>query len=567
MIIDVIYSLANKLGILIILVFFLSRIGIFKKLILKKHISNYERLLLMLIFGGLGILGTYYGIPVMGSIANSRIIAVMVAGILGGPAVGVGAGLIAGFHRWVTDIGGLTAFSCGISTVIQGMIGGYIHTRTRDKMINIWDPMVAVVLAEVLEMFLILVFASPFSKAVELVKIILFPMLTINSVGMVVSILIINNIYSEQEKVAAMNAQLALNIANKTLPYLRKGLNSISAMRTAKIIHQMVNLDGVCITDTKTVLSFSGSIGTNMQTDKCIDDPDIIEVIKTGERAIVTRQNGNRNYRTAILVPLKERNSIIGSLILFKRGKNSIGYVDVELARGLAQLFSTQLELSKIEEQSRLLSKAELKALQAQINPHFLFNALNTIISYCRVSPEIARKLLIDLSDLFRNNLSHWGENVDLSVEIENIKSYLNIEKARFGDRLNVNFDIEDKINCHIPPLLLQPLVENAIKHGLLPKEEGGIVTIGARKCSEGTHIYVKDNGVGFSSERLFLVQNGNKKIGLKNIDERLKNLYGPGNGLRIESKPGKGTTASMVIPGHSGNRGMIYENESINCG
>lgn len=567
MIIEVINSLANKLGLLIILVFFLSRIGVFKKLILKEHISNYERLLLMLIFGGLGIVGTYYGIPVMGSIANSRIIAVMIAGILGGPAVGFGAGLIAGFHRWAIDIGGFTAFSCGFSTVIQGMIGGYIHSKFRNKMIDIWDPLIAVVLAEVLEMFFILIFATPFGEAVELVKIIFFPMLAINSIGMAVSILIINNIYSEQEKVAAMNAQLALNIANKTLPYLRKGLNSISAMKTTKIIHEMAKIDGISITDTKKVLSFSGNISINLLANKPIEDLSILEVMKTGERAIVTRRNFDGNYYTSIVVPLKDRNLIVGSLILYRMGKGSIGTLDVELAMGLAQLSSTQLELSKIEEQARLLSKAELKALQAQINPHFLFNALNTIISYCRVSPETARKLLIDLGDIFRSNLNHWGENIDLIAEIENIKSYLNIEKARFGDRLNVNFNIEEDVNCNIPPLLLQPLVENAIKHGLLPKEEGGAITIGARKCLEGTYIFVKDDGVGFMPEELFLEKDANKKIGLNNIDKRLKNLYGLENGLSIESEPGKGTTASMIIPHYSGNRGMIYEDESINCG
>ncbi len=566
-IIEVINNLANKLGILIIIVFFLSRVGTFKKLLLKRHISNHEKLFLILIFGGLGIMGTYYGTPIMGSIANSRIIAVMIAGILGGPAVGLGAGLIAGFHRWAIDIGGLTAFSCGLSTVIQGAIGGAIHSKSRNKMIDIWDSLAAVIMAEALEMFLILMIATPYDKAVELVKIIFFPMLTINSVGMAISILIINNIYSEQEKFAAMNAQLALNIANKTLPYLRKGLNSISAMRTARIICEMVNIDGVAITDTKKILSFAGNPNIDLQSDRPIDDEDILRVMGTGERAIITRQNPYGRYETSIVVPLKERNTIIGCLILIKNGKDSIGSLDVELAMGLAQLFSSQLELSKIEEQARLLSKAELKALQAQINPHFLFNALNTIVSYCRVSPEIARKLLIDLGDLLRNNLRNYGEDIDLFMEIENIKSYLNIEKARFGDRLNVNFDVEKDIDCHIPPLLLQPLVENAVKHGLLPREEGGTVTIGARKCLEGTYIYVKDNGVGFSPGEQFIDEDDNRKIGLRNIDKRLKNMYGSESGLRIESQPGKGTSVSMVIPHYYGKRGIAYEDESVNCG
>ncbi|MBA1335490.1 MAG: Autolysis histidine kinase LytS [Firmicutes bacterium] len=566
MILEVIDNLANKLGILIMLVFFLSRVRVFKKLILKKDISFSERIILSLIFGGMGIMGTYYGIPVMGSIANSRIIAVMIGGILGGPVVGLGAGLIAGFHRWVIDIGGITALACGISTVIQGAIGGYLHKKVGNKMINIWYPVSAVVIAEIIEMFLILAIATPFSTAVALVKIIILPMTAINSMGMMVSIIFVNNIYGEQEKTAAMNAQLALNIANRTLPFLRKGLNSISALRTTKIIHEMADIDGVAITDRKTVLSYSGNIRTNLYADNAIEDAEIINSIMTGKHTVVTTVGSNGMGQTAIVVPLRERHNIIGTLILFKNGKDSIGWVEAELAMGLAQLFSTQLELSKIDEQARLLSKAELQALQAQINPHFLFNALNTIVSYCRISPEIARKLLIDLGDIFRNNLNHCGEDIDLYTEIKNIKSYLNIEKARFGSRLNVVFEVEEGLNCTIPPLLLQPLVENAIKHGLTPKEEGGTVIIGARGCPEGTHIFVRDNGIGFDAESLMLneeTEGLNKRIGLRNIDRRLKNLYGMDHGLRIESKFGRGTQISMVIP-DTGDFGTVYEEEII---
>lgn len=560
-IIEVVGNLANKLGIIIMLVFFLSRMGVFKKLILKRVISPYERILLALIFGGIGILGTYSGIPIMGSIANSRIIAVMIAGILGGPVVGIGAGLIAGMHRWAIDIGGFTAVACGVSTVIQGGIGGYLHRRVGNKTINTWYPLTAVIVAEVLEMLMILMIASPLSSAVEVVKIIVLPMTTINSIGMVVSILFINNIYGEQEKTAAMNAQLALNIANKTLPFLRKGLNNLSAVKATKIIHEMTSIDGISITDRNRVLSFIGDINTGLATDRPIEDSTVLHAISTGENTIVSMVGPDGRNQSVIVVPLKERNVIIGTLVLFKDGKDSIGWVEEELALGLAQLFSTQLELSKIEEQSRLLSKAELKALQAQINPHFLFNALNTIVSYCRISPEIARKLLIDLGDILRNNLSHYGENIDLYTEIKNIKSYLNIEKARFGSRLNVRFEIQQDINCQIPPLLLQPLVENSIKHGLAPKEEGGTVVIGVNAGSQGIYIYVQDDGVGFDPNSIIAQEensNSYKKIGLRNIDKRLKNLYGSDYGLKIESQEGKGTRISMVIPDYSEGYGRM---------
>lgn len=554
-IIEVVGNLANKLGIIIVLIFFLSRIEVFKKLILKKVISPYERIILALIFGGIGILGTYSGIPIMGSLANSRIIAVMVAGILGGPVVGIGAGLIAGIHRWAIDIGGITAAACGISTVIQGAIGGYLHRRVGNKRINMWYPLTAVIAAEMLEMLMILIIATPQSAAIEVVKIIILPMTAINSIGMAVSILFINNIYGEQEKTAARNAQMALNIANKTLPFFRKGLNNLSAMKATKIIREMTGIDGVSITDTNRVLSFFGNIDTSLSTDRPIDNSAVLEAITSGKGNTVSMTGPDGGQQTIIAVPLKERNIIIGSLVLFKDGRDSIGWVEEELALGLAQLFSTQLELSKIEEQSRLLAKAELQALQAQINPHFLFNALNTIVSYCRISPEVARKLLIDLGDILRNNLSHYGENIDLYAEIKNIKSYLNIEKARFGSRLNVKFEVQKGISCSIPPLLLQPLVENSIKHGLAPKEEGGTVVIGVNRMEQGIYICIEDDGVGFDASGV-IAQGENadshKKIGLRNIDKRLKNVYGNDYGLKIESETGKGTRISMVIPDYS---------------
>lgn len=545
-IVEVVGNLANKLGIIIMLVFFLSRIKVFKKLILKKVISPGERMLLAFIFGGIGILGTYSGIPIMGSIANSRVIAVMIAGILGGPVVGIGAGLIAGIHRWAVNIGGFTALACGISTVVQGGIGGYLHRRVGNKTINYRAPLTAVIVAEMLEMLMILLLAHPLNRAVEVVKIIIIPMTLINSVGMVVSILFINNIFGEQEKIAAMNAQLALNIANKTLPFLRTGLNTLSATKATKIIHGMTGIDGVSITDTGGVLASYGGIGVPE------DNSGMFDAVDGGKNNIVSTVGPDGKAQTIITVPLWEGNVIVGSLILFKAGRDSIGWVEEELALGLAQLFSTQLELSKIEEQSRLLAKAELQALQAQINPHFLFNALNTIVSYCRISPGTARQLLIDLGDILRNNLGHYGENIDLHREIKNIKSYLNIEKARFGDRLNVQFEIQEGINCNIPPLLLQPLVENSIKHGLAPKEEGGTVIIGVKGSERGIYIYVQDDGVGFETDG-FDIQEENvsihKKIGLNNIDRRLKNMYGDGYGLRIKSREGEGTHISMVLP------------------
>ncbi|MCG4586656.1 histidine kinase, partial [Anaerosalibacter bizertensis] len=192
--------------------------------------------------------------------------------------------------------------------------------------------------------------------------------------------------------------------------------------------------------------------------------------------------------------------------------------VEKELALGLAQIFSTQIELSKVDFQREMLVKSELKALQAQINPHFLFNAINTIVSLIRTQPDNARNLLIHLGNYFRNNLQEGNDEVELHKEIENINSYLEIEKARFGDKLKIIYNIPEEIDCLLPPLLLQPIVENAVKHGVLEKIEGGTVEITAIDNEIETELIVKDDGVGMSPETLsslFNEDNNSDSIGL----------------------------------------------------
>src|SRR5690606_33323543 len=153
-------------------------------------------------------------------------------------------------------------------------------------------------------------------------------------------------------------------------------------------------------------------------------------------------------------------------------------------------------------------------------NPHFLFNALNTIISLIRTQPEDARKLLLHLGNYFRNNLQEFDSEVDFYKEIDNVKSYLEIEKARFKDKLNVVYDIPDNIDCKLPPLILQPLVENAVKHGIWEKVEGGTVVIKAREKRKATEIIIKDDGVGMRQDKIEYFLEGDmdtNKIGLKN--------------------------------------------------
>lgn len=541
-----------------ILAFLITRTKLFRKLMYKGNLSLYDKALLIFMSGLFGIIGTYTGIPINGAIANGRVIGVFTGGLLGGPAVGAISGLIAGGHRYLTDVGGFTAFSCGLSTFVEGIMAGLLKKRMNNSENKVLFAFVTGAIAEVIQMSIILIFSKPFSSALELVKLIGIPMIVTNAFGIAMFIAITESVYKDLEKAAASQAQLALKIANKTLQYFRKGLNENTAYEAAKIIKNMTGVKAVSITDKEKILTHVGFGEDHHISGEKVVTKLTKKVLKTGEFAIANTkeeigcENPDCKLKSAIIVPLKEGDKVIGTLKLYKDEENSITQIDSELALGLGVIFSTQIELGKIDYQAELLAKAELKALQAQINPHFLFNALNTIMSLVRTQPDDARKLLLHLGNYFRNNLQQSDSEVDFYKEIDNIKSYLEIEKARFKDKLNIVYDIPDDIDCTLPPLILQPIVENAVKHGILEKVEGGTVIIKARDKRKATEIIIKDDGVGMNQdevEYLLLKEVDTKKIGLRNVNDRLKAKYGKDYGLKIKSQPGSGTTIRIVIP------------------
>lgn len=217
MIIEIIIALINRLGLIIILAVIISKIGIFKRLIIKQNAGLRDKLILAAVFGVIGILGTYSSVPVQGALANTRVVGVMVGALLGGPLVGFGAAVIAGGHRYLIDIGGFTAFACGISTVVEGIMGGYFYFYLRNKEQKWKYALFFGMLAEIAQMIIILLIARPFADALALVRVILVPMVFVNSIGIALFVGILENIYKEQERIAAGQAEKALKIANLTL--------------------------------------------------------------------------------------------------------------------------------------------------------------------------------------------------------------------------------------------------------------------------------------------------------------------------------------------------------------
>jgi len=227
-----------------------------------------------------------------------------------------------------------------------------------------------------------------------------------------------------------------------------------------------------------------------------------------------------------------------------------------ELVEGMAGILSLHLELAELDRERQLAANAKLDALRAQINPHFLFNTLNTIASRARTDPEEARQLLLRLSDFFRYSIRQHGHFANFAQEYFFVRTYLSLEQARYGDRLKVRYDVDPQVlSAQVPVLTIQPLVENCVKHGLADKVDGGTVTLRARvdPLTRTTLIQVSDDGVGMPPDVLSTIRNRDgspgEGVGLANITERLESLFGERYRFAVDAEPGQGTRVELRIP------------------
>jgi two-component system, sensor histidine kinase ChiS len=216
------------------------------------------------------------------------------------------------------------------------------------------------------------------------------------------------------------------------------------------------------------------------------------------------------------------------------------------------ELLSRVRTLLELKKASELALSAELYFLQSQIKPHFLHNTLAAIMSFIRINPDFARELILELSNYLREsfNFTNMNSLLPLSKELSMVKSYLFIEKARFSEKLNYIYDIDDSIECDIPHLILQPIVENAVRHGILENRSGGTVKVTVKNCDDYISLCVEDDGIGIKKENIPLLLNHeleNTGIGLYNVQKRMLTLYG--HGIDLESEPGKGTKICLKIP------------------
>ncbi|SLM62904.1 MULTISPECIES: sensor histidine kinase [Dickeya] len=533
---NMLLAVYDRAALMLICLFFLTRTRHFRQLLQQDEHSRFDLAVVTAIFSLFALFSTWSGINVDGSLVNVRVVAVMSGGILFGPWVGITTGVIAGVHRYLIDMQGITSVPCLITSIVAGLMSAWIHQRIARE--RHWSMgIVGGMLCESLTMLLVVLWARPLSLGLDIVAHIAIPMI-LGTVSIGLIVLLVRSVEGEKEAIAARQAKLALDIANKTLPLFRH-VNSESLRAVCEIIRRDINADAVAITNTSAVLAYVGVGEANYHGGERYLSPTTQLALKSGKIII---KNNDEAYRTPeihsmIVIPLREKGDVTGTLKIYYRHAHRITWSLKEMAIGLSQIISTQLEVSRAEQLREMANRAELRALQSKINPHFLFNALNAIATSIRLNPDTARQLIINLSRYLRYNLERNEEElIDIKSELYQVKDYIAIEQARFGDKLTVIYDIDEEVSCQIPGLLIQPLIENAIVHGIRPCKGNGVVTLSIHPQGKRIRVAVRDTGRGIDDEVIARVERNalpGNHIGLLNVHHRIRLLYGEGLHIR----------------------------------
>ncbi|MFF5265215.1 sensor histidine kinase [Actinomadura viridis] len=351
-----------------------------------------------------------------------------------------------------------------------------------------------------------------------------------------------------------------LHTASRAAPALRAGLTEQGAQKAAPHLRALLGPAALAITDGERLLVWDGP-----------HEHHSAAVLGHAQR---TLGNGRTQVhdvgcdrldcpiRRAVVVPLTTDDRVVGTLSVY--GEEFPAGL-IRAAEEVAGWMDAQLELAELDRSRTMLMEAEMRALRAQISPHFIYNSLTTIASFVRSDPEQARELLLEFADFTRYSFRRHGDFTTLAEELRSIDRYLLLQRARFGDRLRVRLRIAPEVlPVAVPFLCLQPLVENAVRHGLQDRSAPGLITIVAEDAGSDCAISVEDDGIGMDPEGVRRLLAGERSpedgggeaasetaagIGLANVDARLRQVYGDEYGLAVETGPGAGTKVTLRVP------------------
>ncbi|MBP3044068.1 histidine kinase [Arthrobacter jiangjiafuii] len=357
-----------------------------------------------------------------------------------------------------------------------------------------------------------------------------------------------------------------LHTATLASQHLRAGLTPGGASKAGRHLRALLGCDTLVITDAAAVLAWEGSLPDTprsrvrlLEASRTVLESGRTKVFRgAGLRSLGLDLSPGRDSsagqdggaRQLLICPLQVNRQTVGTLAVFAP---TVSAGLVRAANDVAGWVAAQVELAELDTSRTLLMEAEVRALRAQISPHFIYNSLNAIASYITTDPARARELVVEFADFTRYTFRRSGNFTTVAEELQAIDRYLLLERARFGDRLKISLQIGPEVlGTAIPFLSLQPLVENSVRHGLEASDGNGHITITASDAGSLAVITVEDNGVGMDPEYLRSILAGHADgdhVGLRNVDVRLRQVYGEDHGLVIDTAPGAGTLITMRIP------------------
>lgn len=552
---NLIFLLLQQMCVYLVIAWVLSKTPLVLP-VLQVTVRLPHKLMCYLIFSVFCVMGTYFGLNINDSIANTRAIGSVLGGLLGGPSVGLLVGFTGGLHRY--SLGGMTAFSCMISTIVEGLIGGLVHRYYMkrgqiNKLFNPWTAAGVTFVAELAQMAIILLLARPFNEALNLVKDIAAPMIIANTIGAAMFIRILLDRRAIFEKYTSAFSAQALKLAISTDGVLRQGFNETNSRQVAQVLYDELNVAAVAITDREKLLTFIGVGDDHHLPGTPIASPYSRQAIINNE---VVYADGNETpyccsinphckLGSTLVIPLTgENNQVVGTIKLYEVKNRLFSSINRTLGEGIASLLSAQILAGQFERSKQSLLETEVKLLHAQVNPHFLFNALNTLQAVIRRDAGQAGSLVQNLSTFFRKNLKRPGEIATLAAEIEHVNAYLQIEKARFREQLCVEIAIPDTLkHTRLPVFSLQPIVENAIKHGTSQIFEQGKITLAAYTEDNLLIVSITDNAGLYCPDEI------SDGLGMGLVDKRIKVRYGKQYGLSVHCVPEVQTTITLTLP------------------
>jgi two-component system, LytTR family, sensor kinase len=340
-----------------------------------------------------------------------------------------------------------------------------------------------------------------------------------------------------------------LHTASLAARALRGGLGPTAAEKALPHLGALLGTPSVALTDNREVLAWHGGFAHHraLAAEFARRSPDVTMI---HDRQHAPCADIACPVESTVVCPLAVDEAVVGTLQVCVESTSGALVRAVEEVGGWV---SGQLELAELDANRRRLVEAEVRALRAQISPHFIYNSLNAIAASIRTDPEHARELVLEFADFTRYSFRRHGEFTTLAEELRSVERYLTLEKARFGDRLHLTLRVAPEVlPVTIPFLSLQPLVENAVRHGLEAKTGPGRIDIVAEDRAGEALISVEDDGVGEDPERVRRVLAGeseSESIGLGNVDGRLRSAFGDEYGLVVETAPHAGTKVTMRVP------------------